>query len=345
MAGTCDLSNVGEAFDDVARGAAAPNAPFRVDWQGDSHAYGIEFNLDSKHGVQTSQDAANRELFRDLRFRRALTLALDRDGIARSLAQGPFYRAWGGGLLPASPLYSRESVVFLPYNVAAANTLLDQMGLRMGSSGYRQYPAGSPNAGRDIELQITANQQLGNMIDIAQAAIPMFRAIGIRLSLRVLTDTVLSDLGRTGQWDLRSVRYDSIWLVPNAFPNDLAPMGDRIMTMHYMIDTSNDAMPFETELIRIARSFARETDAARQRQLMSDWNRVWTENATNIGVVTVSYGMLLNRFMKNVQPGLPVNVYSWGHQSMFMEQLWFEPTHQRPLILGNNLPLNYPVLR
>ena len=109
-----------------------------------------------------------------------------------------------------------------------------------------------------------------------------------------------------------------------------------------MIDTSNDALPFETELIRIARAFAIETDAARQRSLMADWNRVWTENATNIGVVTVSYGMLLNRFMKNVQPGLPVNVYSWGHQSMFMEQLWYEPAQQRQLILGTNLPLTYP---
>ena len=342
MAGTCDLSNVGEAYDDVARGAAAANAPFRVDWQGDSHSYGIEFNLDSKFGVQTPQDTANRALFRDLRFRRALTMALDRDGIARSLAQGPFYRAWGGGLLPASPLFSKESVFFLPYNVAAANALLDEMGLKKGPSGYRQYPAGSPVAGRDIELQYLAMQQLGNMIDIGQAAIPMYQAIGIKMTMRVLTQTALDEIYRNGQWDLRAQRYDSIWLVPNAFPSDLAPMDDRIMPMHYMIKTSGDAMPFENDLVRIATAFARETDAAKQKQQMADWNKVWTENAYNIGVVTVSYGMLLNKFMKNVQPGLPVNVYSWGHQSMFMEQLYFDAAHQRPLILGTNLPLNYP---
>jgi peptide/nickel transport system substrate-binding protein len=342
MAGTCDLSNVGEAFDDVARSATQANAPFRVDWQGDSHAYGIEFNMDSRFGVRNDHDRANRALFRDVRFRRALTLALNRDGIARSLAAGPFFRAWGGGLLPASPLFTRESVVFLPYNVAAANTLLDEMGLRRGPSGIRQYPAGGPNAGRDIEIQLTAFQQLGTMVDIGQAAIPMFQAIGIRLSLRVLSQTVLDELDRNGQWDLRSVRYDSPQLVPNAFPAQLAPTDDRIMPMHYMITTNNSAMPFENELVRITNDFAKETDAAKQKQLMADYNRVWTENAYNIGVVTVSYGMLLNRFMKNVQPGLPVNVYSWGHQSMFMEQLWFEPARQRPLIMGTNLPLNYP---
>ena len=342
MAGTCDLSNVGEAYDDVARGAAQPNAAFRVDWQGDSHSYGIEFNLDSKFGVQTPQDTANRTLFRDLRFRRALTMALDRDGIARSLAQGPFYRSWGGGLLPASPLFTKESVYFLPYNVQTANALLDEMGLVRGSSGYRQYPAGSPVAGRDIELQLVAHQQLGNMVDIGQAAIPMFQAVGIKLNLRVLTQTILDEYDRNGQWDLRSVRYDSPQLVPNAFPAALSPNDDRIMSMHYMIKTNNDAMPFENELNQICAKFAVETDAARQRQLMADYNRVWTENAYNIGVVTCTYGMLLNKYMKNVQPGLPVNVYSWGHQSMFMEQLYYEPAQQRPLILGTNLPLNYP---
>ncbi|MDR1949294.1 MAG: ABC transporter substrate-binding protein [Spirochaetaceae bacterium] len=345
MAGTCDLSNVGEAYDDVARSAAAPNAPFRVDWQGDSHAYGMEFNVDTKFGVQTDQDRANRALFRDVRFRRALTLALDRDGIAASLAQGPFYRAWGGGLVPASPLFDRNSVVYLPYNVNAANALLDEMGLRKGSNGYRQYPAGGPNAGRDIEIQIIAQQDLGNQIDISQAAIPMFQAVGIKLTMKVLTGTACNDTWLTGQWDMRMFRYDSPWLVPNAFPAAISPNADNILSQHRKIVTSNDAMPFETELNRIAATFAKETDAARQRQLMFDWNKTWTENAYNIGVVTVAYGMLLNKYMKNVQPGLPVNVYSWGHQSMFMEQMYYEPEHQRPLVLGNNLPLTYPVVR
>jgi peptide/nickel transport system substrate-binding protein len=344
MAGTCDLSNVGEAYDDVARSAANANAAFRVDWQGDSHGYGMEFNLDSKFGARTPADNANRALFRELNFRRALTLALDRDGIAASLASGPFYRAWGGGLLPASPLYSRESVYYLPYNVNAANALLDSMGLTRGSNGYRQYPAGSPNAGRDIEIQIIAQQDLGNEIDIAQAAIPMLQAIGIRLSMRVLTGVACNDTWLTGEWDMRMYRYDSPQLVPNAFPSSLSPTADRIFTMHYMVETSGDIMPFEAELNRICAAFSKETDAARQRQLMADYNRVYTENACGIGVVTCTYGMLLNRYMKNVQPGLPVNVYSWGHQSMFMEQLWYEPARQRQLILGNNLPLTYPKL-
>ena len=345
MAGTCDLSNVGEAYDEVARGAAAADAPFRVDWQGDSHAYGMEFNMDSKFGVQTPQDEANRALFRELNFRKALTLAMDRDGIAASLAQGPFYRAWGGGLLPASPLFNRESVVYLPYSVNAANALLDQMGLKKGSGGYRQYPAGSPNAGKDIEIQIIAQQDLQNQIDIAQAAIPMYQAIGVKLTMKVLTGTACNDTWLSGRWDMRMVRYDSPQLVPNAFPSALSPLDDNVFSMHYKAKTSGDLLPFETELNRICTAFSKETDAAKQRQAMADYNRIWTENAYNIGVVTVSYGMLLNKYMKNVQPGLPVNVYSWGHQSMFMEQLWFEPAHQRPLVLGNNLPITYPVVQ
>jgi peptide/nickel transport system substrate-binding protein len=342
MAGTCDLSNAGEAYDETARAAADPNAPFRVDWQGDSHAYGMEFNVDSKFGAAAPQDQANRALFRELNFRRALTLALDRDGIAASLASGPFYRAWGGGLLPAGPLFTRESVFYLPYDAGAANALLDQMGLRKGSSDYRQYPEGSPNAGRDIEIRIIARQDMGDEISIARAAVPMFQAIGIRLSMRVLAGTDCNDAWLSGAWDMRMARYDSPQMVPNAFPAALSPLDDNILVQHYKIKTSNDALAFENELNRICQAFAREADAAAQRQFMADYNKVWTENAYNIGVVTCTYGMLLNKYMKGVQPGLPVNAYSWGCQSMFMESLWYEPALQRQLVLGNNLPLSYP---
>jgi peptide/nickel transport system substrate-binding protein len=348
MTGTCDVSNVGEGFDDVARRAADANAPFRVDWQGDSHGYGIEFNMDSKFGVDTDQDRANRALFRDLRFRRALTLALDRDGISASLASGPFFRTWAGGILPSGPLFTRESVYLMPYNPAAANALLDEMGLRRGPSGNRQYPAGYGSAsGRDIELRLAATQQLGTQVDIGQAAVPMFQALGIKLTLQVMTAAALNEMNLSGKWDLRSARYDTAWRVVEAFPNSISPKDDNIMGWHYKVKSSADIMPFELELNRLSDQFAAELDPVKQRQLVAQFNRTWTENACNIGVVSVAYGFLLNAYMKNVQPGVAVNVYQWGHQSMFMEQLYFTPDQQakRPLILGNNLPLNYTIKR
>jgi peptide/nickel transport system substrate-binding protein len=348
MAGTADLSNVGETYDEVARQASQSSAEFTVDWQGDSHAYGIEFQLDSKFGAETPQDNANRALFRDVRFRRALTLALDRDGIARSLAQGPFFRAWGGGLLPGSPLFTRESVYFLPYSMAAANTLLDEMGLKKGNDGYRTYPAGSPMAGKRIEIQIHTQTDLDAEINIATAANAMYKDAGIMLTIKQMDSTALSNVWLSGKWDLRVFRYDSPWLVPNAFPSYISPLGDNVLGNHYKIVSSGDALPFENDMNRIAREFSMATDPAKQKQLMADFNRIYTENAYTIGVVTATYGMLLNKNIKNIQPGLITNLYSWGHQSMFMEQIWFDPAYTqragRTLILGNTLPLNYPKL-
>jgi peptide/nickel transport system substrate-binding protein len=338
MAGTCDLSNVGEGYDEVARGAANANAAFRVDWQGDAHSYGLEFNLDSKYGVQSDQDAANRLLFRDIRFRRAVTMAIDRDGIAASMASGPFFRSWGGGLLPASPLFTRESVYYLPYNVNTAKALLADMGLKPGRDGFLTYPAG-PLEGRTIDIQILTGSSSATGIPIVQACVPMLQAAGLKVSLKTVQGAAGDELTRNGQWDMRIVRYDAAWLVPNAFPTSISPNADNILTLHYKIKGSNDAMPFETEMVKITDEFARTTDAAKQKQLMADWNKIWTENAYNVGIVTASYGMLLNKYMKGVQPGLPVNIYSWGHNSMFMEQLWYEPNHQRPLILGANVPV------
>ena len=47
----------------------------------------------------------------DLRFRRALSHATDRDGIAQAIMKGPFLRPWAGGLYPGAPEFDRKSVV------------------------------------------------------------------------------------------------------------------------------------------------------------------------------------------------------------------------------------------
>ncbi len=98
---------------------------------------------------------AVRELFRDLRFRQALSYATDRDGIAQSIMRGPFLRGWAGGLYPGAPDFDKESVVYYPYDVASAKTLLAEIGLKdTNGDGVREWTEG-PMAGEPVVLQLT----------------------------------------------------------------------------------------------------------------------------------------------------------------------------------------------
>lgn len=78
----------------------------------------------------------------DPRFRRACARAIDRPGIVRRLTGGNGEPGNPGFLPKGHPF--RVEVEQYPYDIAAANRMLDEAGYRRGPSGARQNPDGSP---------------------------------------------------------------------------------------------------------------------------------------------------------------------------------------------------------
>lgn len=106
--------------------------------------------LDSNGGTNNlalnlnSKDADKARLFGDRRFRIALSLALNREEINDACFFG-----MGSGRqcapLRTSPVYSAEyEKAYTIYNPKEANRLLDELGLKRGSDGYRKFPNGKP---------------------------------------------------------------------------------------------------------------------------------------------------------------------------------------------------------
>ncbi len=116
MAGSGDHSNLENpgVFIETLKRADEEDAHFYVEWGPETLAFSLHLNQSATLGVKDERDAALRELFRDVDFRRALSQAIDRDGMAQAVVRGPFLRAWPGGLYPGSPYFSREFGGLLP---------------------------------------------------------------------------------------------------------------------------------------------------------------------------------------------------------------------------------------
>ncbi len=104
-----------------------------------------------------ASDPVWRQLNRDVRFRRALSLAIDRTEINKVAYYG-LASEGGNTLLPGSPLHrpgDREA--WARFDLAEANRLLDEIGLTRGKNGIRLLPDGRPlevvaeTAGEDTE--------------------------------------------------------------------------------------------------------------------------------------------------------------------------------------------------
>ena len=126
------------------------------------------------------KDPVWRELFRDVRFRRALSMAIDRKQISKLIY---FQQAApvGNTVLEESPLYKEEyGKRWSQFDLKKANALLDAVGLtKRDSYGIRQLPNGQP-----LEISFeTAGEEL-EQTDILQLITDSWKAIGVKLFRR-----------------------------------------------------------------------------------------------------------------------------------------------------------------
>ena len=139
-------------------------------WESGSGSFAALFpNLNCK-------DIGWRALMRDVRFRRALSLAINRRDIDQVVFFG-LARESGNTVLPQSPLYRPElAAAYTAYDPEAANKLLDEMGLdKRNVDGTRLMADGRP---LEITIETSGEDQTFN--DILELVDSDWRKLGIR---------------------------------------------------------------------------------------------------------------------------------------------------------------------
>ena len=125
------------------------------------------------------EDSVWRKVLQDVRFRRALSLAMDRREINLAVFFG-LCRPSANTVLPRSSLYREEyALAYAAYDPQAANALLDAMGLeKRGRDGFRLLADG-----RRAEVIVeTAGEDPVETVSL-ELITDYWRAIGIKLSI------------------------------------------------------------------------------------------------------------------------------------------------------------------
>jgi len=340
MAGGCDQDNLENpsVFVEALKKAAEPDSPNKITWGPETLGYWLSVNQSADLGVQNDRDKAVRELFRDVRFRRALSQAMDREGITQAIMRGPFLRPWPGGIYPGSPEFTKESVVYYPYSVDTAKALLAELGLKdTDNNGILNWTTGS-QAGQDVILSMSASQDAIETVNIAEALVNQFAAVGIKINMRPKTSDALTDENQSGQWDLNVTRGGQSFALPNTRCDELAPITKANPSWHREGDQPRQLQPFEEELNQIVTVYCTETDLAKRKELMAQYNKIFTENVYNIGVFIGRYGENLTKRFQNINPGLPPFLYKWTEDAIMLEQVWSPADQHKPQVRPNTVP-------
>ena len=330
LAGSGDHSNLENpsTFIETLKRAEEDDAHFYVEWGPETLGFSIKLNLSSSMGVNDDRDAAVRELFRDVRFRRAFSFALDREGISQSILRGPFLRGWAGGLFPGSSYFDRSTVAYYNNNPEAAVALLAELGFEdMDGDGTLNWPTDRLASGENLVLALVTSEDAEETQTVGAAAVTLLGDLGVQINVRPLNSAARREMEEAGGWEMKVDRDSQVYAVPFTRCTDLAPL-TREFNFHREGADPRELLDFEQELIDLVNAFCAEPDTNVRLEQMAEYNRIVTDNVYFVGVFVGRYGLAAAKRFNNVPAGMPVFLYQWTWDNVMAEQVWVAPDEQ-----------------
>ncbi|GGR58258.1 hypothetical protein GCM10008959_20030 [Deinococcus seoulensis] len=295
LAGNLDQLNIsGAQFPDLKSKEVA-GAPFKV--MRSTALFGsppfVAYNFDAR-------DPALAKVFSDVRFRRAMQGALNRERIIDTVYNG-LASLPGHGVAPINKeWYANTRPQLGSFNVTAAGQALDAMGLKSkNSAGIRLLPNGKP-----LEFDLTYGTDSSTYPAMATIIQSDFAKVGVKVNLRGILSSKLLSTGQSGDWEM----------ILHAFGDQPDPElrkpiwqpGGALYYWHRSLQPARDGdkpnlakmAAWEKDIYAIFDKAATTTNVGERKALYTRWQLLFAQNLPvtpiakpeNIGAVSNKYG-------------------------------------------------------
>ncbi|QUJ76683.1 ABC transporter substrate-binding protein [Sulfitobacter albidus] len=251
-------------------------------------------------------DPVWREVMRDVRFRRALSLGIDRRMINRALYFG-LANEGGMSALPQSPLHDPKDLhAWSDLNLDRANALLDDMGLtERNSAGLRLLPDGRP-----MEFVVETAGERQEEENALAIITDTWRDLGIRLVMRpldrdILRNRVYAGLSMAAVW----YGWDNGLPRPETDPQFAAPTqqeffawpkwGQYYQTMGDLGEEPDD--PHAQRLLKLNWEWSHTDDTSKRANIWEEILDIHADQQYAIGVLNgAPQPVVVSRRLRNV---------------------------------------------
>lgn len=281
------------------------------------------------------EDPVYRKLLRDVRFRRALSLAIDRELINEVVYFGDA-REQNNTVLPRSPLYEKKYAQrWAQYDPDEARKLLDEMGLTKKSGGIRLLPDG-----RKLELIVETSGEHPQQIDILELIGETWREVGVKLFIKpsqrdTFRNRVAAGLAQISVWS----GIQAGLATPEMSPEELAPTSQLGLQwpkwgLYYESGHTMGSPPDmegPKKLLDLYKQWKLATETEEKRRIWEKMLELDTDRVYSIGIVTsVPQPVVVRRGLRNVPKD---GVYHWEPGAYFgiyhPDTFWYEPENLR----------------
>jgi peptide/nickel transport system substrate-binding protein len=279
-----------------------------------------------------AEDPEWRKLMRDLRFRRALSLAINRHEINEVVYFG-LGKESGNTVLQRSPLYRPEFAnAWIQFDVKRANALLDELGLtKRDPQGLRLLPDGRP-----MELIVDTSGESTEETDVLELVRDSWRQVGIALFSRpsqreVFRKRVFSGKAVMAVWSglnngIATPEMSPLELAPTTQDQLQWPMWGQYYENNRTGGQAPD-MPEALELVRLYDEWRNSGNDAERERIWLRMLEIHAQQVFTIGIVTRALQPVV---VHNSFHNVPAEgIYSWDPGAYFgmynPDTFWIDP--------------------
>jgi len=273
------------------------------------------FNLNPTTPDGTKLNPAKLAWFSDARFRRAVSMAVDRDSIARSTLQGlatPLY----GVVSPANRIWANPDLPKIEYDLAQAGSLLEEAGFT--KRGATDAPELVDAQGNRVEFSLLVPAENESRKLMAAVIQEDLAKLGIKMQVVPIEFAAI-----TNTWT-KSHEYDAILLglsvtdlEPSTYANLLLSSGD---AHQWRPNQKSPSTEWETKVDQLFAEQARESDPGKRKSKFHEIQRIVADASAVIPIVTRHVVSAANARVGNFSPS-PMFPYSmWNAEELFIKQ-------------------------
>ena len=322
VAGTGDFSNLEqpENYVESLKKAADPASPAKLAFGPRTIGYSLFPNLSGNGwGEPDANSQANRELNRNLDFRKAISYGLDRQRLGDSLVKGPFTAIYPGGLYDGTSYYDKASTVYYPFDNASAKAQLEAAGLTDSDGNGFVNVAG----GADVNVVLLTQSDYATDKNLAEGVVAMMGDIGLKVTINALTGKDFDNARDSGKFDWIIIRNGTELITVVQNTAQLAPTGATTSNHHKANGAGElDLLDYEKDMVDTVNKFIATRDAAERSELMKHYQNVYTTNLDGIGLTAYPGALIVNKRFANIPAGAPIFMYNWAEDNIIRERVF-----------------------
>lgn len=268
------------------------------------------FNLNSLDPAKSPQIAAKQVWFRDVRFRQAVSLAMDRKGMARLVYGGRATPIWGN-VTPGDKLWMNSSLPHPERSLEGARALLKAAGFSWNSEGQL-----TDSEKRPVSFTIlvsSSNAQRSKMATIAQDDL---QKLGmdvqvVPMEFRALVDRILN-----------TKDYEAVLM--NLVNGDVDPTPEMNLwlssgeTHLWDLGESKPATPWEAKLDRLMQEQMVARDFATRKKLYDRVQEIVSQNLPLVFLLSPNILVGAQANVGNFRPGILEPYALWNVDQLYL---------------------------